>query len=196
MNNIIEQSELTLVESDGVHFYTVTATGDSGISFTGLSVLCGVSQQAISKLIKSLTTKAASKSLEPLVGKDFILTTTKSGMKLLTAEVCIAIIEHYAFKGKETAQFTYRKFAAMGFNSWVHSITGWQNLRQLQSTSPTSPPVTMPTPEEIEYLKSRPWEKAELEGESVDWEDVASKSGYSRAMELIKNLSKPKRLNL
>lgn len=63
-----------------------------------------------------------------------------------------------------------------------------------QSTSQTSLPVTMPTPEEMEYLKSRPWEKAELEGESVDWTSVAEKSGYGRAMRVVWDWNRQKRV--
>lgn len=60
-------------------------------------------------------------------------------------------------------------------------------------TPSTSLPVTMPTPEEMEYLKSRPWEKAELEGKPVDWADVAKNSGYDRAMGVVRDWNKQKR---
>lgn len=102
MNNIIGLSELTLVESDGVHFYTVTATGDSGISFTGLSVLCGVSQQAISKLLKSLQTRAVSAALSNWVGQEILLCTTSTGLKIIKKEAAITIVKHYYQLGKAT----------------------------------------------------------------------------------------------
>lgn len=69
-----------------------------------------------------------------------------------------------------------------------------QHQRQSLTTRQTSLPVTMPTQEEIEYLKSRPWEKAELEGNPVDWADVAEKSGYGRAMRVVWDWNKQKRL--
>lgn len=43
-------------------------------------------------------------------------------------------------------------------------------------------PVTMPTPEEIDYIKSRSWEKIELDGKPIDWAEVAHRSGFERAM--------------
>lgn len=58
---------------------------------------------------------------------------------------------------------------------------------QSQPQQPNQLPVAMPTPEEIDYLKSRPWEKVELEGKQIDWAEVAQKSGFDRAMRAIKD---------
>jgi phage regulator Rha-like protein len=58
---------------------------------------------------------------------------------------------------------------------------------QSQPQQPNQLPVAMPTPEEIDYLKLRPWEKVELEGKQIDWAEVAQKSGFDRAMRAIKD---------
>lgn len=115
-----------VVESEGVGFYTDTVTGKSGVCETGISILCGVTQQSISKLIKSITTKQPYKGLECLVGKVESLTTkSETGMVLCADEFCVPVIKYYAYKGNETAQFTLNKFITIGFNTWVQSITGW-----------------------------------------------------------------------
>jgi phage antirepressor YoqD-like protein len=62
------------VDRDGVEFFVNTITGLTGISISGLARLCGISQQALSKLLLRLevliarrqkaTTKNTSESLE------------------------------------------------------------------------------------------------------------------------------------
>lgn len=119
-------------------FYTEEETGRSGLSQSGLSVLCGVTQQAISELEKTLTSKAPSKWLEPFVGKDFTLTSTtldpnltvngKKVGKLVVYEAsfCARTIQHYAFRGNEVAQYSLDQFTELGINRWIQTITGWQ----------------------------------------------------------------------
>ena len=47
---------ITRVIRDNVEFFTIDDTGEPGMSESGLAVLCGVSQQAINKLLRSLVT--------------------------------------------------------------------------------------------------------------------------------------------
>jgi hypothetical protein len=181
-----------IVEVEGVEFYTDAATGRSGVSQSGLAILCGVSKQAISKLVNSLSTGGGGKLLKPLQGKvETLSTKTQSGMILYADELCIAIIRYYDRKGNETAQYTFDKFAAIGFNSWIQSITGWSNPK-----APTPKPeleTTMPTPEEMDYLRSRDWEKKELEaidvGETPNYrtlrQEFGNKSGFGRAQRAV-----------
>jgi hypothetical protein len=95
------------VEND-VEFFTIAETGESGISVSGLALLCGVSKQAISKLINNLSTKEATKSLQDWADKDLNLSTTtrKQGgtVKIFRADFCASVIMHYAFSGNQTAQ--------------------------------------------------------------------------------------------
>ncbi|NKB16929.1 MAG: hypothetical protein HC770_00405 [Pseudanabaena sp. CRU_2_10] len=44
---------ITRVERDGVEFFTINATGESGMSESGLARLCGVTHQAINKLLQN-----------------------------------------------------------------------------------------------------------------------------------------------
>lgn len=154
-------SSLTVLrtEREGVEFFTISETGESGMSQTGLARACGISQQAMSKLEKALTTKspskkpeslpskglapttnkgfalttkASSKWLEPFIGKDLNLVTNYSnsdektrGVTVYTAEFCAAVIQHYAFKGNETAQDTLNATAEIGLTSYIQSVTGW-----------------------------------------------------------------------
>ncbi|MGL4503757.1 MAG: hypothetical protein ACRCU2_32150 [Planktothrix sp.] len=127
---------LMIIETDGVEFYTDITTGKSGISQTGLAILCGVSQPAISKLVKSVITGKAPESLKPLQDKvETLITKTASGLVFYADELSTTIIKYYAFKGNETAQFTLEKFLVIGFNSWVQSLTGWQS----QPSKPSEP---------------------------------------------------------
>ncbi len=48
--------------------------------------------------------------------------------RLFLAPFCAGMIEYYAFeadKPTEAALFAYRKFAKMGIEQWIRSITGW-----------------------------------------------------------------------
>jgi hypothetical protein len=124
-------------DSSTFEFYTVEDTGESGMSQSGLSVLCGVTQQAISDLEKTLTSKAPSRTLEPFVGKDLTLTSTDSDpgltvngrragkLTVYKALFCARTMQHYAYRGNEVAQYSLDQFTELGINQWIQSITGW-----------------------------------------------------------------------
>lgn len=119
-------------------FYTVEETGESGMSQSGLAVLCGVTQQAISDLEKTLTSKAPSKWLEPFIGLDLTLTSTdldpdltvngrKAGkLTIYKSGFCARAIQHYAFRSNLVAQYSLDQFSELGISSWIQGITGWQ----------------------------------------------------------------------
>ena len=141
-------------ESNGIEFFTVQATGESGISYSGLAVLCGVNQSSITRLITKLEgltscVRPEEKDLESsnhngfnpmrnkgverlkaFIGKDLHLEGAykkKGGeVKILKAEFCAATIKHYALEGREIAELSMDKFMTLGINSWIQSITGWQ----------------------------------------------------------------------
>lgn len=142
-------------EVDGVEFYTDIATGKSGISQSGLAILCGVDEKSIRNAINSIRTSKPYKGLEHLVDKvSECRTKTKSGMWLCNDELCIAIIRYYDRKGNETAQFTFDKFAAIGFNTWVQSITGWE--QSPEPTKPWTPPKLFPNMTENQFKSLSP----------------------------------------
>ena len=60
-------------EENGIEFFTVESTGESGISHRGLAILCGVSHWTINDLVKNLEAKKALKRLEAFVDKDLHL---------------------------------------------------------------------------------------------------------------------------
>jgi hypothetical protein len=129
---------ITRVERDGVEFFTIDETGESGMSEAGLSRLCGVTPMAVNKLIRiSLSTWDQEKSLEPHRSKSLRYKprkdeTTSRGqnadIQLVRAEVCAKVIEYYAFESKYKTQeafFAYRKFATIGITSWIQQMTDW-----------------------------------------------------------------------
>ena len=108
--------------ADGVKFYTVIQTGESGMSHSGLAKLAGVSRQALEKLEFTLATKSPSESLKPFVGKAFTLATkdgkmaerSTGNLRVYSAAYCAAVIQHYAIEGNQTAVFSLVKFSAIG----------------------------------------------------------------------------------
>ena len=129
---------ITRVIRDNVEFFTIDDTGESGMSESGLAVLCGVSQQAINKLLRSLvTTNDEQNNLKArLDGKIWLqprgLSALERGkitnLAIVRAKACAAVVEHYAFESRyrtEDATFAYRKFAELGITAWIQEITEW-----------------------------------------------------------------------
>ena len=62
---------ITRVIRDDVEFFTIDATGESGMSETGLARLCNVSRQSVSELLRSiLSGKLEINPLKPLQRRD------------------------------------------------------------------------------------------------------------------------------
>ena len=62
---------ITRVIRDDVEFFTIDATGESGMSETGLARLCNVSRQSVSELLRSiLSGKHEINPLKPLQRRD------------------------------------------------------------------------------------------------------------------------------
>jgi hypothetical protein len=123
-------TQIIRVVEDGVEFFTVEGTGESGMSYSGLAILSGVNQSSISRLISDLMQKKAPKRLQAWIDKDLHLMQeyTKRGgkVKILRSDFCTAVIKHYAFEGNEVAEYSLEKFADIGMRSWIQTITGWQ----------------------------------------------------------------------
>ncbi|MGB3207891.1 MAG: hypothetical protein WBB28_23145 [Crinalium sp.] len=123
--NIIRQ------ELDGAEFFTVEATGESGMSYSGLAILCGLHKDTISSLLQNLSLGKAPKRLQYLLDKDLHLSEKfiKRGgkVKILRSNVCAAIIKHYAFEGHEKAEFALDRFNSSGIETWIQNITGWKH---------------------------------------------------------------------
>lgn len=115
----------------GVEFFTVEATGESGMSRSGLARLCGVQESSIRELLDNLVRgKVTSESLKPLIGKE-IQFEAKAAYKnavIIRDEICAGVIEYYALDARKTteeAKFALRKLTRMGIRSWIQGITGW-----------------------------------------------------------------------
>ncbi|MEG5049733.1 MULTISPECIES: hypothetical protein [unclassified Microcoleus] len=91
---------------DGVEFFTVEATGESGMSYSGLANLSGVNQSSISRLISDLMHKKAPKRLQAWIGKEIYLslTTVKRGgkIKIVQMDLALDIVRHFYSEGKCT----------------------------------------------------------------------------------------------
>lgn len=169
-------SEIIRVVEDGVEFFTEAATGASGMSQSGLARLCGVSRQAVDKLIESVSTSRCPDFLKPLQDIDLTLATSVNQFKnatILKDEVCATILEWYGFESQrpnDTAKYSYRKFAKAGIRSWIQGITGWK-------------------PPETKVLTA--WQTARLEGKEVRRELTdAIKAYIDRHPELSDNNKK------
>jgi transcriptional regulator with XRE-family HTH domain len=129
---------ITRVERDGVEFFTIDETGESGMSESGLARLCGVTRIAVNKMLRTfLLTNEGVKSLEPHRNKSFRCKPGKDSVtsrgqntdiNLVRAEICAKVIEYYAFESKyktDEAFFAYRKFATLGITNWIQQMTDW-----------------------------------------------------------------------
>lgn len=141
--------DITKANQEGIEFYTVESTGESGMSQSGLSTLAGVSRQALIELETTLVSKAPSKHLESFVGEALTLVTSEDdpiingvpqgNLKIYKALYCAAVISHYADPdsgGSEQARVVAQRslvfFAARGMNDWIQGITGWKERRESQ----------------------------------------------------------------
>ena len=89
-------SEIIRVEEDGVEFFTVATTGESGMSQSGLARLCGVDEGAVRKLLKLVRTSSSDEFLKPLWDMELTLRTSYREYKnaiILKDEVCVLVLE-------------------------------------------------------------------------------------------------------
>ena len=135
MNNT---RNITRVIVDGIEFFTVDDTGESGMSESGLARLCGVSTPAVIEILRNWAkTSDTEKSLETshtksfrfkLQAKDKTSRGHNSELVFIRAAACAKVIEYYAFESRrktEEAMFAYRKFASTGVTAWIQEITQW-----------------------------------------------------------------------
>ncbi|WP_024547061.1 hypothetical protein [Picosynechococcus sp. NKBG15041c] len=135
-------------EENDIEFFTIQATGESGMSQSGLARLCGVSRQAVNQLVNSVSTSSCPEFLKPLQNRSLTLSSSYDEFKnaqVLKDFVCARILEWYAFESQrptKEAQQAFRKFATLGIRTWIQSITGWDAggfLFQIPMTETPSP---------------------------------------------------------
>ena len=118
---------ITRVIRDDVEFFTIEATGESGMSESGLARLCNVSRQSVSELLRSiLSGKLEISPLKPLQRKDIwvqarnlslIDNSNISHISIVRAEICTHVVQHYAFHSRhrtDEALFALQKFSILG----------------------------------------------------------------------------------
>lgn len=121
---------------DLLEFYTIKANGECGMSQSTLAKLAGVSQQAMSKLENTLTTKSPSHYLQSYTGQELTLTTSDQvnltidgqyigNLTIYKSDYCAAVITHYAMKGNKTALHNLGNFCLIGIAKWIQDITGY-----------------------------------------------------------------------
>jgi hypothetical protein len=116
-------------EQDDVEFFTIAATGESGMSQSGLAILCGVDRSVISKLEKTLVQESPSEWLKDWVGMPLTLVQSSEykNATIYQSHYCADVIQHYAFKGNKVAQTSLTRFASLGINTWIQTITQWDS---------------------------------------------------------------------
>jgi hypothetical protein len=130
---------ITRVVRDDVEFFTIDATGESGMSEMGLARLCDVARQSVSQVLRDMVAgKTDLKTLQPMQRKDLWLQARGvtsiekskiSNLSIIRASVCAKVIKHYAFDSRHKTQkalFAYQMFAEMGINSWIQEMTDWR----------------------------------------------------------------------
>lgn len=129
---------ITRVIRDGVEFFTIDATGESGMSESGLAILCGVSHQAVNKFLRDrAATKTGEISFESASYKSSRLqpkglTSEErsyiSNLSIVRAEVCAEVIQYYAFESRNKtpeALYACQKFMTLGITAWIQEMTEW-----------------------------------------------------------------------
>ena len=129
---------ITRVIRDDVEFFTIEATGESGMSESGLARLCRIDRKSVSNFIRNMggnknqffDAETAPSQYSRVRPKG--LTSEErsyiSHLSFISASVCADVIAHYAFHSRHKtneALFVYQKFAKIGISTWIQQITEW-----------------------------------------------------------------------
>lgn len=148
------------------------------MSQTGLAKLCGVTRQAISQLLSSMSTKDDENPLKAILDEALHLTTWKTEkgreIKIIRSTACVKIIRYYDRRGNKIAQQTLDKFAAMGVDAWIQGITGWKSPTREFVNSSLSQTTQM-----IQSAEDRSASQKALEQQELYWLSV--KGSYTHA---------------
>jgi DNA-binding transcriptional regulator YiaG len=129
------------VDPDGAEYFTVKATGQSGMSHSGLARFLGVRRQRISKWVKRVqeanpTENSLPKCLKPFAGHNLILTEyfDIEGRNIMADGFCAAMIEYYASYSRQVnkesqtkAKQTLDLIKHLGMRLFIHKKTGWRS---------------------------------------------------------------------
>ena len=112
-------SQIIKAEKDSIEYFTLTASGESGMSISGLARACGVDKSTMSRLFKGQLQSSPSEILKPFAGmtsKELTLlqNSVYHNATIIKDVVCAAILSHYASKGNIEAVKSVATFAAIG----------------------------------------------------------------------------------
>ncbi|HEY9799211.1 MAG TPA: hypothetical protein V6D25_02545 [Leptolyngbyaceae cyanobacterium] len=130
---------LHYVDSDGVEYFTVKATGQSGMSPSGLAKLLGVEQAQISRWVNRVQqadplNNSLPKCLKSFAGHDpnFSAYFDIEKRNILSDSFCVAIIKYYASysnrankESQAKAQQTLYSITQIGMRVFIHEKTRW-----------------------------------------------------------------------
>ncbi|MBH8567171.1 hypothetical protein I8748_34335 [Nostoc sp. CENA67] len=136
------------VDPDGAEYFTVKATGQSGMSHSGLARFLGVTHQRVSKWVKRVqqadpAENSLPECLKPFAGCDLVLTGyfDIEGRNILADGFCAAMIEYYASYSKQVnkesqakAQQTLDLIKHLGMRLFIHKKTGWKSSSRSSSS--------------------------------------------------------------
>jgi len=165
---------------NNVEFYISSNGMQSGISQSGLSRLCGISETAIRNIINQPRSKTPSKVLESFVGNIFHLELgSDQGAKIITTEAATEIVFYYAFDSKmanDMAKFSAREFAKQGMHNWIKQVTGFSATNNNQALTTTLNElyhnVNILTQEMREWRTVRRVADASMEGINILIEEI------------------------
>jgi hypothetical protein len=129
---MVRQNQVIRKIENEIEFFTIEKTGESGLSISGLAIVCGVSHTAVSQILsKSVASKSSFKSLEPLHGRAFELQLNSEykNATIVCDWACRCVIEYFAFdarKATKNARDSARAFMQAGIRTWIHGVTGWK----------------------------------------------------------------------
>jgi hypothetical protein len=162
---------------DGVEL-VINENGESFATVRGYARLSGRSASTISRRLKGV---ASELTLEAEV-------LTPGGLQGV-ALIAEDVIADWIVKDNPTLA---RAMLKAGIRAFLHTAAGYQvtsnPIAQQPIPTPAELPVVMPTEQELDYMRSRAWEKAEMMGSPVSVESVKQKTGYRRAIDVVQSL--------
>lgn len=137
----MDKSIVRHISPEGIEFFTDWKTGVSGLSKSGVALMCGVSKVSITKLFqkieKACKPEDLSRSLKSLYGKSLSLLTETgksdrnyTNVDVVPDVVCIAVIHYYALDTPnpiEKAKDSLLMFSVIGLRAYIHAQTGWSS---------------------------------------------------------------------
>jgi hypothetical protein len=128
------------IDEDGAEYFTVIATGRSGMSHNGLARFLDLNQVSISTLVRKVrkanpTNNKLPECLKPFAGLSLTLRgySDQQGRDILDDGFCAAVVEYYAQwskvinqESKIKAKQALSMIQHLGMRLFIHKKTGWQ----------------------------------------------------------------------